>query len=534
VAPAGQRSPAGSRRGGPQRQQAPGDGAFRRRDLAVASGLVLLALLLRLPGLEANPGWDGDEGYNLDIAWQLREGRAGQFALIYAFVQHPVLYYAFLAPLLALAGPQLWVARALAAVAGALSAGVLYLAVARTGNRRAAFLGALALAGAHFAVAYSRLAYTYNLLLLWTGCCLLAVTAWEETRRRGWLIAATVAAALGLLTDQIGIALPVFVAARALPRHRLAGAVLLGGILPALLAAGAAAAVHPQAALADWSHTFLRLSGGGDAPSGAAPGAPVASWALNYLHLLRAEWWWPAAVAGLFCVRPLVARRRILTLTGLLVLPIFALRSLDPFFRTGIPLLIPGAWGLGALLDAGMRAAYETLAPRRLLGAATAALVVLLPLGLELGRSAGALVSGFRLPIGWALVDSQGQTSARAAARYVDSVRPPGAVVVTSPHVAWLYPAPVSDFLQAGAATGAAVAFYPPGIPPERFRFSPALEPNRDGAEFAVLDPYWDAWARESDVVARLTAEVGRWPLLWSQGGVRVHRRPSGPGGPGG
>ena len=46
-----------------------------------------------------------------------------------------------------------------------------------------------------------------------------------------------------------------------------------------------------------------------------------------------------------------------LTLAGLLIVPIFALRSLDPFFRTGIPLLIPGAVGLGALLDAGMRAA---------------------------------------------------------------------------------------------------------------------------------------------------------------------------------
>ncbi len=112
---------------------AAGERAFRRRDLAVAGGLFLLALLLRLPGLEGAPGWDGDEGYNLDIAWQLREGRAGQFALVYAFVQHPVLFYALLAPLLALAGQQLWVARALAATAGALSAGVLYLAVARLG-----------------------------------------------------------------------------------------------------------------------------------------------------------------------------------------------------------------------------------------------------------------------------------------------------------------------------------------------------------------------------------------------------------------
>jgi hypothetical protein len=137
------------------------------------------------------------------------------------------------------------------------------------------------------------------------------------------------------------------------------------------------------------------------------------------------------------------------------------------------------------------------------------------------------------------------QQAARGAARYVESVRPPGAVVVTSPHVAWLYPAPVSDFLQAGAATGAAVAFYPPAIPPGRFRFSPSLESGRagpgagwpgggrgdeparwEGAAFAVLDPYWDAWARESDVVARLTAEVERWPLVWSEGAVRVHRRP--------
>ncbi|HEX2516177.1 MAG TPA: glycosyltransferase family 39 protein, partial [Chloroflexota bacterium] len=414
----------------------------------MAGGLVLLALLLRLPGLDSAPGWDGDEGYNLDIAWQLREGRAGQFALVYAFVQHPVLFYALLAPLLALAGQQLWVARALAATAGALSAGVLYLAVARGGTRRAAFLAGLALAGTHFAVAYSRLAYTYNLLLLWTACCLLAVSAWEASRRRGWLVAATAFAALGLLTDQIGIALPCFVAARALPRRRLAGAIILGGTVPALLAAGVAAAVHPQAALADWGHTLLRLGGGAGAPPGAL-GGPVAGWVINYLHLLRAEWWWPAAVAGLFCVRPLVARRRVLTLAGLLIVPIFALRSLDPFFRTGIPLLVPGAVGLGALLDAGMRAAYETLAPRRLLGAATAALVILLPLGLEIGRSAGALVSGFQLPIGWALVEPQGQQAARAAARYVESVRPPGTVVVSSPHVAWLYPAPVSDFLQA-------------------------------------------------------------------------------------
>ena len=504
-----------------------------RTDLAVAAGLTLLALLWRLPRLGVTPGWDGDEGYNLDIAWHLLHGRAQVFALDYAFVQHPVLGYAVLAPLLGLFGPELWVGRALSAVAGALTCGVLYLAVALSGARRAAVLAALSLGGAHLAVAYSRLGYTYGLLLLWTALTLLATVRWETGRRRRDLWLAAGCAALGLLTDQAGVALPLFVAARVLPRRRAAALVLAAGLTPALLAAAAAAAIHPAAAAADWGHTLGRVAGGGGE---APPGAALARWLLNYFHLLRVEWWWPAAVAGLFCVRPLVARRRLLTLSGLLVLPVFALRELDPFFRTGVPLLVPGAWGLGALLDAGMRAAYETVAPApaagfrpspaaargRLWGTLLAALVVLLPLGLETGRAAGGLVAGFSLPIDWALLGAPDQAPARRAAAYVNARGGPQSVVVASPHVAWLYRARVADFLQAAAAGGEPVAFYPPGLPPERFRF----DPGPAGADFAVIDAYWDRWAAESGPVRRLTDAVAAWPLVWSEGDVRVHQRP--------
>jgi hypothetical protein len=507
-----------------------------RTDLIAAAGLALLALLWRLPRLGVTPGWDGDEGYNLDIAWHLLHGRAQMFALDHAFVQHPILGYALLAPLLALFGPELWVGRALSAGAGALATGALYLAVALTGARRPAVLAALALGGAFVAVAYSRLAYTYGLLLLWTALTLLATVYWETTRRRPALWGAAACAALGLLTDQVGVALPLFVAARVLPRRREAALVLAAGAVPALLAAAGAAAVHPAAAAADWSQTLARLAGGDG--GGPSPAAAPARWLLNYFHLLRAEWWWPAAVAGLFCVRPLTARRRLLLLAGLLALPIFALRELDPFFRTGIPLLVPGAWGLGALLDAGMRAAYETAgpagpagpAPGRPWGAILAALVVLLPLGLETGRTAGGLVAGFALPIDWALVNAPGQAAARGAAAYVNDRGGPQSVVVTSPHVAWLYRARVADFLQAAAAGGERVAFYPPGIPRDRFRFDPG--PGAGGADFAVLDGYWDRWSAESEAVRRLTADVTAWPLVWSEGDVRVHERPEPPAPP--
>ena len=559
-------------------------------DWAVAGAVVAGAALCRLPRLLETPGWDGDEGYNLEIAWQLLHGRAQAFALSYAFVQHPVLFYAAAAPLLALFGRELWVIRALAGLAGSLTAGLLYLA-ARASGRRVAALAALAFAVAHFTTAYNRFGYTYNLLLFWSALTLLLVLRWPPEPRRRHVLAAGGAAALGQLTDQAGIFLPAFVALSALPRRRLAVEALLAGALPAAIAAALMWAWQPDAASQDWPHTFARLA----APAGAAAGWPVrwaaafARWVVNYLHLLRAEWWWPAAVIGLFCIRPLAVRRRVLLLAGLMAVPIFALRELEPFFRSAIPLLLPAAWGLGAVLDAGIAAVYSTvgapppgrglrpagpevapeaaparrdapcLAPplppgpagrtrgrdrfagiptsdfrlqtsdlgprlgRRALAAVLAALVVLLPLGLEAGRTAGALAAGFRLRIDWALAADQ--RHAREAAAFVNARAEPGDVVIVSPHVSWLFDGAVADFLQAVARQGQEIAFYPAGLPASRFRF----DPSPASARYAVLDGYWDLWAAESDAVARLVAECEAWPLLWRGGGYRVHRRPDGP-----
>jgi 4-amino-4-deoxy-L-arabinose transferase-like glycosyltransferase len=509
---------------------------LRRGDWVVALALVALAAVLRFPRLAETPGWDGDEGYNLEIAWQLLHGRAQAFATSYAFVQHPILPYAVAAPLVAAFGRELWVIRALAAAAGAASAGLLYLAAATTGDRRAALLAGVAFAGTHFTVTYNRWGYTYNLLLFWTALTLLLTLRADRFKRPRAVVAPSIAAGLGLLTDQIGISLPLFVAACAAlpsaPRRRSHAAQALAiGLLPAGLAALGALLWEPQAALADWPHTVSRLFADGGAAPAAGAATAAARWLVNYLHLLRAEWWWPAAVAGLLCIQPLAARRRVLLLTGLLVLPTFSLRELEPSFRTGIPLLLPAAWGLGTLLSAGIRAVYATIGVRSAGGEASAALnraaaiaaaafVVILPLGLEFGRSAGALVTGFAIRIDWALVHDRAH--AREAAALVQARRAPGEVVIASPHVTWLYEHPVADFFQSIARGGEAVAFYPAAMPPSRFRF----DPSPQHARFAVIDAYWELWASESRAVAHLVAECERWPLLWQGGEYRVYRRP--------
>jgi hypothetical protein len=425
-------------------------------------------------------------------------------------------------------GEQVWVARGLAAVASALSAGILYLSiVAAASGRRAAVFGALCLAAAQFVVLYGRFAYTYNLLALWTALTLLWVVLWRCERRVGFMWLAGGAATLGLLTDQEGIFLPLFVALALWPNWRRTVAVGVAACLPAAVYAAAMVALSPQTALADWRYSILRLSGAGTgSPAGAA--IAVARWIVNELHLLRAEWWIPLGAAGTFCIRPQGARRTVLALLGLAALPIFALRELDPFFRTGVPLLVPLCWGMGALLDRGLDAIFATVEPARRIGAPgvrwrgvlVAVSVVGLPLGLEIGRSVGATVAGFHSRFDWALVADQ--ESARAAAAYVNSKTTASDVVLVSPAVAWQYHALTADFFQAIARDGEAIAFYPAGMPPERFRF----DPSTGSARYAVVDGFWDVWAGQNGHVAALMAEVERWPLEWRSGAVRVHHHP--------
>lgn len=513
----------------------------------MAAATVALAALFRLPRLAVTPGWDGDEGYNIQIAWQLLHGRAQAFSLSYAFVQHPVLFYALLAPLLQAFGRELWVARMVTATAGALVTGTVYLAATVACGRRLAVLSALAFACSPFIIAYNRLAYTYNLLLLWSALALFLVLYGDRTGRHWAFWAAATAGALALLTDQEGVFLPLFVAGCAWPNRRRAGLALGMGLLPAVTAAAMALAWQPEAALADWRHTLWRTVALPEAATTgrSGPGALITSlatalarWVINYLHLLRAEWWWPAAVAGLFALRPIAVRRRLLGLTALMLMPVLALRELEPFFRTAIPLLLPAAWGLGALLHAGIDAVYETLGagsgrqdharqvralwPPRLAAAALVALAVVLPLGLEAGRAAGALVlpGGYTTRIDWALAFEH--DAARVAAAFVNDRTQPQDAVLVSPHVSWLYQAQVTDFFQAIAWRGEAVAFYPAGMPPTRFVFSASLEHVR----YAVLDGYMDRWATESGQVARLQNELSAWPLELRAGPYRVHRRP--------
>src|SRR5918912_1091153 len=86
---------------------------LRRGSTVVLLTNVALAAALRLPHLAGNPGWDGYEGYNYNIAFNLAHGHHQMFALDFVFVQHPPLFFALAAGLFRLLGPSMLALRLL-------------------------------------------------------------------------------------------------------------------------------------------------------------------------------------------------------------------------------------------------------------------------------------------------------------------------------------------------------------------------------------------------------------------------------------
>lgn len=526
----------------------------------ITAAILAIALATRLPRPLATPGWDGDEGYTLDIAWNLAHGDARMYALEYRFVAHPPLAFAALAPALLAFGRDLAVARTVAGTANALAVASVAWGLARAGMPRAATLGGLALAVAPFAVAYGRMAYTYAFLAPVVAATVVATLAWRRAMAAGATYgtrpsaAVPVAlAALGPLTDHPGLGLPVLVGLEV----RLATRSWLAGAGAAALALAPAAAVHgviawldPAGAAAEWHHLGARLGVGSEGALAAGPSfATTAALVLaNVGGLVRAAWWMPVAVAGLFAMPASAGRATILRAFALVAIPALAARPIDPYFRTAVPLLPLAGWGLGAILDRAVRAAFDVAGAvpgrgpigARLVASGLAALL-LLPLGLEaattavavlppaatanLGPEAGNRSPGappfaptLSLPIDpWLVRDGD---DARAAAAFVNARVLPSDLVIASPAVAWLVEARAIDHLQATARAhpGTAVAFYPPAIAPTRWRYDPAVR----GARYVVLDRLTDAWVAADAPTRRVLSSLADVVPAFRAGDYRV------------
>jgi len=544
-------------------------GPRRRRGLIPAQAVLTVALItalaayLRLTHLDVNPSWDGDEGYNLNIAANLAAGHVRMFALRFAFVQHPPLFFVLGAAARRLFGSDLVALRAVAVAGGLTVPALLALAGRALGNTRAGLLAAGVFAISPQIVIQNRFAYTYNLLMPLTAAVMVllltlvrrgmrslpieappaaerAATGAHKGRpytpqglvsrtvrggRREWrlLTGAALLTGLALATDQEGLYLlpPLLVVAFGWARRRGLAMALVLAALPSALYIGWMLALRPAAFLFDVGHTAGRVGGG-------SPLVQLYLLAYNFAALLRFDPWIPLGLAGLVLARQPRQRGLLLAMVACLLLVVLKVRTPNPLFRTAEPLWPFVALGLGLAGEAlapRLAATVAALLPSSWPGATWGRAVVLLtlaPLALVTTVDTLAAARGrFTTPIESALPRSP--AAARAMAAWINSHSQPNDLVLAMPQISWLLHCRTAELLQAVAITGAGTAFYPAGLPSDRW----AYDARPRAARYLVVDDFTRAWIRENRAERAIVQSArARWPVVYQGGEYTVYANP--------
>jgi len=564
--------------------------AQRRRWLSIGIlvGILFIAAALRLPNLAANPGWDGDEGYNLNIAMNLAHGRHQMFALDFVFVQHPPLFFGLAALLIHVLGATMLSLRLLS-VAFCLGTLLLLPALAaalvdargnaaRTGSRGdaawvhdrrlatyAGLLAALAYAVLPVVVLQNRFGYTYNGLAFWSVLALLGVLRDRQDhrqyqgqgRRWTWLAVAGVAGAAALATDQEGVyllPLLLFGLRGGLPRRLAACLLALCG--PAIYV-GAMVLTERTALFFDITHTAGRVAGG-------SPMWQVETWVYALADLMRFDPVIPLGLAGLVLIPGRAARRTVLLLLAVMLLVILKVRDPNPLFRAAEPLLPLVCLGLGVLggrlwtwaegqpSPTPPASGTPPLSQLRFAdwpptgcGRSRSSRPRERGLGVRAGRTRFALavvcagaVYLAALPVmasdAHAALDGfrtpidgslpRSTAQARSMAAWLNGRLRPSDMVLAMPQVSWLLHAHTADVLQAVARGGQASAFYPAGIARVRWVY----DPRPGAARYLVVDDFTRAWIAQFPAERALVRHVRHtWRLVYAHGEYQVYENPT-------
>ncbi len=509
--------------------------------VALAAAVFVLGVYLRFANLSDNPGWDGDEGYNWSIASNLASGQVRMYALRYAFVQHPPLFYLVGAAVMRVWTHDLIALRAVTASCGVLTMVVLFAIARRLGGLAPAVAALTFYALWPQAVLQVRWAYTYNLLALLVMLALWATLPIalpsedaprdaampgsrqvRSPRPRAALLAGVVTG-LALATDQEAIAMIPAV-----------GLLLWPGGPRALLLAGISATIAPAAYIGwmlatrrtdflfDIHHTASRLDAG--------PGELL----LRFSHLVTFDPLIALGILGLLFVPAAAVRVPSIVLVATFAVLILEVRDPSPYFRAAEPLLPLCALGIGMMvrallvLLARLRPNHPASGNDRGAGARSvifkhvAAMILLVPFAVSMAVADVTSVRG-RFTTGISSLLPRSALDAREMTSWVNARVGPKDLVLVMPSTSWLFRCRTADFLQAVAISGQATAFYPAGLSRGRFLY----DTRPAAARYAVVDDFTRLWVREN-VPERLIVDkvIADWPRVYRLGEYAVYQNP--------
>jgi hypothetical protein len=297
---------------------------------------------------------------------------------------------------------------------------------------------------------------------------------------------------------------------------RRLGVVLLALCGPALYL-GVLALTDRAALVFDVAHTAGRVTGGSLL-------FQMQMWLYNLADLMRVDPAIPIGLAGLALIPHRSTRRLVLGLLAAMLLIILKVRDPNPLFRTAEPLLPLVCLGLG-MVGATVWAGLDRIAGRikRVRDAGPwastiAALLIVLAAVAAAGDDVRAATTRIQTPIEGLLPSST--ANAYAMAGWLNARLHPDDVVLAMPQVSWLFHARTAELLQAVAITGQASAFYPGGIPRQRWVYDVHLA----AARYLLVDTFTRIWISQNSLERALVRRAERtWRLVYAQGEYRVY-----------
>jgi len=551
---------------------------MRCRSHAPVLLILTLAAALRLLNLGVNPGWDGDEGYNYNIALNLAHGHRQMFALAFAFVQHPPLFFLLAAGLFHLFGATMFNLRLLS-IAYCLGTLLLLrpLAYELVDGRHREPATAVAWQTTDTAVSglFSSLFRSIRPHKCVACPTAVGVRCHRGPHRSGEAVAglqrqmAQRIARLAMLAYAViplvvlqnrfaytynGLAFWTVLGVLAVLRYRRMGtarALTLAGLattlalttdqegvylLPVLLLGLGAASLKRRflvfalalsgpalylgaMALADPASLLFDITHTAGRVAGGS--LPWQAMALSYYFadLLRFDLIIPLGLAGLALAPYRPARRLLLGLLVAMLLVILKVRDPNPLFRTAEPLLPFVCLGFGAL-GATLWARIGPFWRGR--GALGLALLLVVLTGTMVTYDARAAATRFPTHIGGLLPRST--TDATAMTDWLNRRLRPTDLVIAMPQVSWALHARTAELLQAVAYEGQASAFYPAGIARRRWRYPAGL----DAARFLVVDDFTHAWIAQNAPERALVARAVRgWLRVYAHGEYTIYENPA-------
>ncbi len=504
-------------------------------------GIVLLGVFLRFYNLRTNPEIYGDEGINMNVAWNLAQGKMQMFAHNYVFVPHPPLFYLILGGLLKLFGNDILIARALTAMYGIFTIIALYFIGKLVYSKLAGLLSSFFFAVSPLILVNNRWAFTYNQLMFFSVLTFLFTLKYVQTNKNKWIYSAGISAGFSMLTSFFGISELIYLIFVSFIFHRKKAmlapliALCLFGVYIVFMLLTA-----PEAFLFDLKHDFAR--------SGALTLVGTFLSIFNrFLSFLGIGFWIPLSIVGFFLIDKERERNLLLLLFVLSLILIlrttspspysFYVMSLMPYLMLGLAVFSIIAtihvWNmvfrsiLGSIkwLRESSKYLLRKLGSRldklsiKIWEGSASVFMILIILFFIVGNSYIAfsgVISGFETPLSELTVPLSVESD--RVVEFINRNMSEAEFAITSPHIGWRIKGNVSDILPALVVKGIKTPFFG-SYPSDRFAF----DCSYDKAKFVVIDDFWRKWGGRYSAVKKMMEEIEKWPVVLRAGEFIIH-----------